>query len=130
MKKFSFYLPAILAGLLMLGACEKDYLTPKQVDVTVPVSFATDIIPILAARCATQNCHDAGPQSSSPSLLAADAFTGLEQYIDRDNPADSRVYKMIIGTSTPVMPLEPNPRLTPEQIGYIFAWIEQGGQNN
>lgn len=130
MKKFNFYLPLILVGLLMLGACEKDYLPPKKVDITVPVSFSADIIPILTSNCATDaNCHV--PNSPNPpDLTAANAYSGLEQFIDRDNPAESRVYKQITWTSAPEMPPTGKPRLTPEQIGYIYAWIEQGAQNN
>ena len=129
MKKFSIYFSLILC-LAFLNACEKDYYSPKTVEVTGPVSFATDIIPILTEDCAIASCHVSGAES--PNLAAASAFdelTGLG-YVDASNPANSRVYKLITGASNPVMPPAGNPLLSPEEIGYILAWIEQGAQNN
>ena len=115
----------------MLGACEKDYLAPKKVEVTeinTPVSFATDILPILTTNCAKANCHLAG--AHSPNLSAGSAYDELGVFVNASAPTDSRLYKLITGTSTPVMPPAGNTNLTSTQIGYILAWIQQGAQNN
>lgn len=129
MKKFSIYFSLIL-NLVFLNACEKDYYSPKTVEPPGPVSFATNIIPILTEDCAKAGCHVSGAES--PNLAAASAYdelTGLG-YVDATTPTNSRVYKLITGASNPVMPPAGNSLLSPEDIGYILAWIEQGAQNN
>lgn len=130
MRKFRYYFPLLL-GMLILIACEKDYYAPKAVEViTGPVSFATNIIPILTEDCAIPTCHVAGAESPNlTSTSAYDELTGLG-LVDVANPPNSRVYKLITGASNPVMPPVGNPQLTAEEIGYILAWIEQGAQNN
>ncbi|MBK5285556.1 MAG: hypothetical protein JJE25_09135 [Bacteroidia bacterium] len=130
MKKFNFYFTFFLVSMLILGSCEKDYLAPvKKVEITGPVSFATDIIPIITSNCANAaTCHVQG--GHSPNLNTSNAFDGLATFVDPSNPMDSRLYKQITWASSPVMPPTAPAKLTPEQIGYILAWIEQGAQNN
>jgi len=127
MKKFSYYIPAILFLVVMLGSCEKDYLTPKKVEINTPVSFSKDVVPILTEDCAKAGCHVSG--AHTPDLSASSAYdqlTGLG-YVDTTNAEASILYKMITATTNP---MPPNGKLTPDEIGYILAWIKQGAQNN
>ncbi|MBL7923890.1 MAG: hypothetical protein JNL88_06805 [Bacteroidia bacterium] len=127
MRKLSLLLPAVFCMLLLWSACEKAYLSPKRVEITEPVSFADDIIPILVADCATPTCHVGGgpPPDLTPSK-AYDELTALG-YVDTSNAEGSILYKLIISTTSP---MPPNGSLSPEEIGYILAWIKQGAQNN
>lgn len=126
MKKYKF-ISLLLISLLIMNACEKDYLTPKKVDINFPVSFAENVVPILTEDCATPTCHVSGAQS--PNLSASNAYdelTGLG-YVDTTNAEESLLYKRIIAT---IKPMPPATKLSAEEIGYILAWIKQGAQNN
>ncbi len=126
MKKYKF-ISLLLISLLIMNACEKDYLTPKKVDINFPVSFVENVVPILTEDCATPTCHVSGAQS--PNLSASKAYdelTGLG-YVDTTNAEESLLYKRIIAT---IKPMPPATKLSAEEIGYILAWIKQGAQNN
>ncbi len=126
MKKYGL-LTIVSLSLLFLIGCEKDYYTTAPVEITEPVSFSEDIIPIFTADCAIPTCHVSG--GPSPDLSAPNAYnelTGLG-YVDTSNAEESLLYKRII---SPVNPMPPSAPLTAEEIGYILAWIEQGAQNN
>ena len=118
---------AVLILLLSLSACEQAYLTPKVVEITTPVSFSADIIPIFNESCATPNCHIDG--GISPNLTASKAYDELTQlgYVDTTNAEESILYKLMISTTNP---MPPSGNLPPEEIGYVLAWIEQGALNN
>lgn len=126
MKKYKF-ISLLLISLLIMNACEKDYLTPKKVDINFPVSFVENVVPILTEDCATPTCHVSGAQS--PNLSASNAYdelTGLG-YVDTTNAEESLLFKRIIAT---IKPMPPATKLSAEEIGYILAWIKQGAQNN
>jgi hypothetical protein len=126
MKKYSF-LSLLFFSLVMLNGCEKDYLTQKKVEINFPVSFAENIVPIMVEDCAIPTCHIAGAQA--PNLTASKAYdelTGLG-YVDTTNAEGSLLYQRIIAT---IKPMPPTTKLTPEEIGFILAWIKQGAQNN
>lgn len=126
MKKYRF-LPLILVGLLVMNSCEKDYLTKKKVEITTPVSFATDIVPIMTEDCSIAGCHvNGGPPPNLTAAKAYDELTGLG-YVDTSNAEQSLLYKRITATVAPMPPAAP---MSAEEIGYILAWIKQGAQNN
>jgi hypothetical protein len=125
--KRNYDLLIILACGFLISSCEKDYLTPKKVEVTTEVSFSKDIQPIFTEDCAKSGCHITGVQA--PNLLegrAYDELMGLG-YVDTTNAEASILYVRITATSRPMPPAG---RLSPEEIGYILAWIEQGAKNN
>ena len=128
MKNPKKFLPiAALLTLFSFSACEKAYLTSKQVEITTPVSFSADLIPIFNESCATPNCHVNG--GAPPNLMASDAYDQLTQlgYVDTSNAEESILYKLMTSTSNP---MPPNGLLPAEEIAYVLAWIEQGAQNN
>lgn len=127
MKKINSLFPFIIILALLFSACEKDYLILKKIEITAPVSFSTDIAPILTKDCATSGCHVTG--AIAPDLTASKAYDDLIGlgYVDTTNAEGSVLYIRIIGTTRPMPPAA---RLTPDEIGYILAWIKQGAQNN
>lgn len=96
------------------------------------VSFATDVKPIIDARCVT--CHGGVYEGEKRTELSFDMTTyeGLmagSEYgsvIEVGDPDESLLVEMIeMGD----MPEEGDP-LTPEQIEIIRTWIAEGAQNN
>ncbi len=126
MKKTGFF--SMLAVLLVtLVACEDDFLTPKTVEITTPVNFSSDIIPIFSDDCSIPTCHVNG--GAPPNLLpekAYDELLGLG-YVDTSNAEQSLLYVRITNNANP---MPPTGKLPAEEIGYILAWIKQGAQNN
>jgi hypothetical protein len=127
MKKYSLLSIILLAGLLLMNGCEKDYLSKKKVVIEGPVSFSENVNPIFTEDCALPTCHVTGGQT--PDLTASKAYDQLTQlgYVDTANAEESLLYKRITAT---VKPMPPSTPLSAEEIGYILAWIEQGAQNN
>lgn len=130
MRKSIKFIPVLLVALFAMGACEKAYLSQKEVVITEPVSFSGDIQPILSASCATPNCHVGG--GPPPNLTAASAYNEITQlgYVDTTNAPESILYKLVVSTGSNRMPPPPASPLKAEEIGYILAWIEQGALNN
>lgn len=127
MKNMIKLLPLLFIVFFAFSACEKAYLTSQQVEITTPVSFSSDIIPIFNASCATTNCHvNGGPPPNLTPSKAYDELTMLG-YVDTSNAESSVLYKVITATTNPMPPSGPLPA---EEIGYILAWIKQGAQNN
>ena len=127
LKKLQYLIPLTAAGIMLFSACEKDYLTQKKVEISSAVSFSHDIVPILVEDCAKSSCHVTGAQS--PDLSASRAYDELNGlgYVDTTNAAASLLYVRITATTNPMPPDQP---LTPEEKGFILAWIRQGAQNN
>jgi hypothetical protein len=127
LKKIQYIIPITAVGMMLFSACEKDYLTQKKVEISSTVSFSKDIVPILAEDCAKSSCHVTGAQS--PDLTSSRAYDELNGlgYVDTTNASASLLYVRINATSNPMPPDQP---LTPEEKGFILAWIKQGAQNN
>jgi hypothetical protein len=130
MKKTGNLIPIILFCILFLNACEKDYLAPQTatvIEINFPVSFATNIVPILNEDCAKATCHVAG--GHTPDLTPAKAYNELTLlgYVDPNNAEGSTLYRLITASTKP---MPPSGRLNGTEIGLIKAWINQGAQNN
>lgn len=122
-----------LAGLtaLLMAGCYKDKTVPVDTtqEITTPVSFAADIIPIFSKSCALSGCHNTG--GHVPDLTAANAFRTLneESLIDAATPKNSELYGWLTGTIKPAMPLGAS--ANPSNINaLVLAWITQGAKNN
>jgi hypothetical protein len=103
---------------------------PLPAPAQTSVDFARDIEPILTARC--YSCH--GPIQSLSGLRLDDADAALTggysgAVIVPGDSANSRLIKMIAGLEKVAMPMGGN-RLTPEQIGLMRAWIDQGAKRS
>ncbi len=90
-----------LAGLtmLLLIGCYKDktVIFDTGEEITRPVSFASDITPILNSSCNTSGCHNSG--GISPDLSAVNAYNSLSNggYINTGNPQASELYLWMTG---------------------------------
>jgi hypothetical protein len=90
-----------------------------------PVSFSTDIRPILENSC--WKCHGAAVRLSSLDLRSREsALQGGRRgaALVPGKAAESRLYRAVAGLEKPAMPLDG--KLTTEQINLIRDWIDQG----
>jgi len=93
---------------------------------SVRADFARDIEPIFRQRCYA--CHGPGVQTSGLRLdqkaaALAGGYSG--PVIKPGNSAESKLVLLVSGAGKVVMP-PAGERLTPQQIGLIRAWIDQG----
>lgn len=95
------------------------------------VTYAVDIKPILDASCI--KCHSEGQKPkagiSLNSLAAIQRGGKHGQFLVVGNSAKSDIVASIAHTGNPdtFMPKGPGAKkLTPEQIGLVRAWIDQG----
>jgi hypothetical protein len=125
---------ALLMGLLMIfliPACTKDttvYIKSGE-EVTTPVSFSKEIIPIFNKSCNTSGCHNKG--GIKPDLSEQNAYTSLTNggYYNVSDPSSSLLYLWLTGKKTPAMPI--GAANNPSNInGLTLAWITQGAKNN
>jgi Bacterial Ig-like domain/Planctomycete cytochrome C len=112
----------------------------------VAVSFASQVLPVLAAHCAISGCHNAGSHQAGLNLST---YAGLmDQRVPRDAPTvvpgnsagslliwrtDSRNQKyQEFAAKVPAwrMPPEPRAALTNDSLDLIIRWIDAGAQNN
>lgn len=115
--------------LLLLFGCYKDktVIFDTGEEITRPVSFTGDIIPIFNSSCNSSGCHNAG--GVKPDLSVANAYTALANgsYINTGTPESSELFLWMTGKRGTPMPLSgPNK----EYNALILAWIKQGAQNN
>lgn len=121
MKKYSIFLILVLSSLF-LNSCKYDFVLPPEVPVVPPgtplVSFSTDILPILSAKCIL--CHS----TQAPTMGSSVAFTQLvPNYVNKTTPASSKFYTVpTSGTH--------GATVTPAQGALILRWITEGANNN
>jgi hypothetical protein len=124
MKKLNKYLLLFLFGLL-LNACTYDFIVKEElppIDVTVPVSFSTQIVPIFANSCVS--CHKTGGQS--PDLSAANAYNGIKtmNLVNATTPESSIIYAFP-GSSSHSWK-----GYSASEAQLVLTWIQQGAKNN
>ncbi len=113
-----FFVAAILAGA--------NELPPAA---TEKVDFKTQIQPLFEARC--KACHNAASKMSGLQLddkEAALAGGHSGPAIVPGDSAGSRLIHMVAGYRVKVVMPPGGPELTPEQIGLLRAWIDQGAE--
>lgn len=120
-----------LAGLttLVLIGCYKDrtVLSDTGEEITRPVSFAGDIVPILNSSCNVSGCHASG--GIKPDLSAANAYLSLTNggYISTSDAQTSPLYLWMTGKKGTPMPTS---GVKKDYNALVLAWIKQGAQNN
>jgi len=120
-----------LGCIFVIAGCYKDksILVVKTEEITTPVSFSKDIIPIFSKSCTMSGCHSSGGQV--PDLTPNNARRALfeQSLIDVNDPANSEVMGWLTGTIKPAMPLGAS--TNPSNINALMlAWIKQGAKNN
>lgn len=79
------------------------------------ISYAADIQPIIAAKCAIPGCHVSG--SSVPNFTT---YSGVS----------SRAQNIKLRSGNGTMPPPGNPDLTAQQVQLIACWVDDGAKNN
>ena len=119
----------ISLAVLLAPGCYKSTTVDlsSDLEITREVSYTGDIAPIFEKSCSLSGCHNAG--GIAPDLSTANAYNSLinSDYLDLDNPENSKLYGFVSGSLTPVMPVS---GVDPEIAATILAWIKQGAQNN
>lgn len=122
MKKRNIFFILTVFSLFLWG-CRYDFIVPDEVPVVDqedPVSLATQVVPILAAKCT--ECHKTGGQT--PDLTAANAYSQLvPKYVSTTSPATSKVY--VFATSGAHYA-----KVSAAQGALILTWIQEGAKNN
>ena len=125
---------AVALGGLFIASCQKDTTLiikpPPAVEVTKPVSFSKDLVPLFTANCALSGCH--GDGGHAPDLVASKAYTSLmndPDFVLVKDPENSTIYLRLTGKLSPAMPM--GKPTNPSNInGLVLAWIKQGAKKN
>lgn len=114
---------------LLCFSCYYDELIDRPIDIPeIPdlpenVSFNTDVQPIFTTNCIT--CHTS---SLSPDLRAGFSYNALvPSYVIAGNPENSKLFQNLPGIGHP---LNVGFELSDKDVAIIYAWIEQGAENN
>ena len=117
--------------VLIMNSCTKTTTVvpvSNSPAITTPVSFSTDIQPILTKNCAISGCHSG---NIAPDLSAGSAYDALANgnFVNTTTPSNSTVYLWLTGKEAIPMPDgAPN---NPSNINALMlAWITQGALNN
>lgn len=136
MKKETFFLTFVVAGMLTyLQAC-KGSSTPTEEELPDEISYNFDIRPILSDKCLT--CHGPDANKRQAGLRLDDpvsAFAALKENpsahaLVAGKPNKSEVFLRITTKDTAKMmpPKESNLTLSPREVSLIERWIEQGAK--
>jgi mono/diheme cytochrome c family protein len=123
---------ACFGALLLVATGGHGALTPEQIKALPPpashaVDFKSEIKPIFEASCI--RCHGRGRNrggfqiNSRPSLLkGGDTGPGALS----GNSAGSYLIELVSGLNTEEVMPKKGKKLTPEEVGALRAWIDQG----
>ncbi|HEY3861012.1 MAG TPA: DUF1549 domain-containing protein [Verrucomicrobiae bacterium] len=121
-----------IAASLLLASASRGALTPEQVKALPPpakhpVNFAVEIKPIFEASCI--RCHGRGRDRGG---LQIDSRQSLLKGGDSGpaaisgNSAGSYIVEMVSGLNPDEVMPKKGKKLTPEEVGALRAWIDQG----
>lgn len=93
------------------------------------IYFVQQVLPIFQSSCAKSGCHDAGTHKEN---LILDSYSHIiaSGGVNISNPANSKIYKVLVKTGEDRMPPLPAAALTSAQLSSISKWIGQGAKNN
>lgn len=116
----------MLLGAVYSVAAEVESLPPSA---NRPVDFAKDVEPLLKTRC--QGCHGKAQQLSGLRLDQAEGamkggYSGA--VIKPGASAESSLIHRIAGAKQLMVMPPAGKKLTPEEIGILRAWIDQGAK--
>jgi len=127
MKRLLIYTGLIFVIVLGLTGCYRDVIFP---DVAVdpdgppqPVSFSTDLAPLLNSSCALAGCHVSG--GHKPYMTTGISYLEIVNggFVNTSIPKESTIYKMINGEMRTYMPSAVNRQK-------LYDWIRNGAPNN
>ena len=113
---------------MMATSCYYDEMPPEApTPIPETVSYSKDIQPLWDQDCIS--CHKAG--ATAPDLTSANSYAALtnsSKYVVAGNASTSLVYKLMIGTASPLMP--PNGKISDSKLAILEKWINAGALNN
>lgn len=123
-------LPVLLTSALSLALAAPpttEAIAQLPPAASQPVDFVRDIQPILEASCV--KCHGRGKSKGGWMLDTRETFlqpgdSGPSTL--PGNSAHSRLIHLVAGTDPDDIMPQKGTRLTPEQVGLLRAWVEQG----
>lgn len=120
MKRHSIFFILILLAL-SLGGCKYDFILPVETPPVDnggnPISFSTQVLPILNTKCSS--CHAA----QAPLMTAASAYSQLvPAYVNTTTPNSSKLYVNATGAHYA--------QVSASQAAIILQWITEGAKNN
>ncbi|AMV17782.1 WD40 repeat domain-containing protein [Planctomyces sp. SH-PL14] len=131
-----FAVLALCASLLPQALAAQDAskaIQPVDPQLGRPVEFYKDVFPFLEANCLA--CHNVQTSESdlvleSPASILKGGASGPS--VVAGKPDESLLYELAARANDPVMPPMPNKAeakpLTPQQLGILRKWIEEGAQ--
>jgi hypothetical protein len=128
-KKIKVLLVIVAMSGAVITGCYKNasIINAEGEEITRPVSFSNDIVPIFNKSCNLSGCHNAG--GKAPNLTSANAYNALTEgnYVNTTDPKNSELYLWMTGKKGTPMPLSgPNKEFN----ALVLAWIKQGASNN
>ena len=114
-------------GLAMHAGADTSPAVERAMDRHEPVSFATEVMPILEARCA--ECHS---EENTELGLRLDSYEGVmagSDYgtvVEAGDPDGSLLVDMIASGDMP----EDGDPVPAEELELIKTWIAEGAENN
>lgn len=125
MKKINVSAWLILLVGMMLTGCYKDVISPETDPdgPPQPVSFKTELAPLLAAKCGVTGCHVAG--SHKPYMTIDVSYKELNKppWVNTLVPKTSELYIQVNGGMSEYIP-------SPKDKQKVFDWIRNGAPNN
>ncbi|GAB2813943.1 c-type cytochrome domain-containing protein [Ferruginibacter profundus] len=140
MKKCKLFLLTVFVFILFSAiiSCKHEIqLTEAQIQITGgtqtcsadTVYFQNKVLPLLNSGCAMSGCHDAITHKEGVNLTTYAKIFSTGGVLP-GNPANSKLYKVIIKSGSDRMPPAPAPAFTQAQKDIIYNWILQGAKNN
>lgn len=123
------------SGLNLVRGDEDGIVEIAVPDREEPVDFQREILPILKENCLA--CHNASDAASelvleTPETIKAGGSLG--ETVVPGNADESFLLQVTSGASEPIMPPPDNDagaqRLSPQQLGLLKLWIDQGAKGN
>ena len=119
----------MLFGILFLmQSCEYENFEIVEFNDSDTVSFSETVLPIFSANCLGSGCHvsSGGVPPNLTSEFAYITLTGGD-YLDLENPEESKLYVRMVGVSKP---MPPDGKMPDAKTKAILQWIKQGALDN
>ena len=119
--KYRIFVLTLFCAILPLSA--------EAVNLSRPVNFSRDVLPILSNKCFV--CH--GPDSHDPDLIRLDseatatADRGGYRAIDQAQPKNSGMLLRLHSKDDPMPPVDAEKQLTTAERDMLTRWLEEGG---
>jgi hypothetical protein len=129
MKKYAFIIMVMLFALIVfMQSCEYENFEIIEFNEGDTVSFSETVLPVLIGNCLGSGCHESSG-GVPPDLSEEFAYISLigGEYLDLENPEESKLYKRLISASKSMPPAG---KMGETKTKTILQWIKQGALDN